>query len=129
MKTILAGLILALSLPAADLVDTAAGAGPFTVFAPTDEAFAKLPKETLDALMANPEKLAAVLKYHVVAGKVKSAEARTGKVATLEGSSARLLVKEGRVMIDEANVIQPDIESSNGVIHAIDAVILPPSMK
>lgn len=111
----------------AGLVETLKGAGPFTVFAPTDEAFAKLPAGTLDNLLANPDKLAAVLKYHVVAGKVMAKDVKTGPVATVEGSNARLTVKDG-VMINRAKVTKADIEASNGVIHVIDAVILPPSM-
>jgi uncharacterized surface protein with fasciclin (FAS1) repeats len=112
----------------AGLVETLKGAGPFTVFAPTDEAFAKLPAGTLDMLLANPDKLAAVLKYHVVSGKVMAKDVKTGPVATVEGSNARLMVKGSDVMINRAKVVKADVEASNGVIHVIDAVILPPSM-
>ncbi len=113
------------AVQAAGLVDTLKGPGPFTVFAPTDEAFAKLPAGTLDALLKDTEKLKAVLTYHVVAGKVMSADVKTGPVPTVQGSNARVVAKNGTVMIDKAKVIKADIETDNGVIHVIDTVILP----
>jgi len=113
------------AVQAAGLVDTLKGPGPFTVFAPTDAAFAKLPPGTLDSLLANPEKLKAVLTYHVVAGRVMSNQVKPGKVKTVEGAEALLSTKAGKVMIDKATVIKPDVEASNGVIHVIDTVIMP----
>ena len=101
------------------------GAGPFTVFAPTDAAFAKLPAGALDSLIANPEKLKAVLTYHVVSGKVMAAQVKTGKVKTVNGAEATLTAKGGKVTIDKANVVKADIVCDNGVIHVIDAVIMP----
>lgn len=104
----------------------------FTVFAPTDEAFAKVPKETLDAIAADPAKLKAVLTYHVVPGRVASGEivSRGGMEAkTLQGSKAKVTVKEGKVMVDAATVVAADIQASNGIIHVIDSVILPPADK
>jgi uncharacterized surface protein with fasciclin (FAS1) repeats len=113
----------------AGLVDTLKSAGPFTVFAPTDEAFAKVPKATLDALLGNPEKLKAVLLYHVVAGKVMAADVLKMKdgseVKTVNGKSFKLHLHGGVVKVDGATVIKTDIETSNGVIHVIDSVILP----
>lgn len=117
---------LAKALTVAGLVDTLKGPGPFTVFAPTDEAFAKVPKATLDALLADKAKLTQVLTYHVVAGKVMAADVVKVKSAkTVQGSSATVTVNGGNVKIDNANVIKTDIAASNGVIHVIDAVILP----
>jgi uncharacterized surface protein with fasciclin (FAS1) repeats len=117
---------LAKLLTDAGLVETLKGAGPFTVFAPTDEAFAKVPKATLDALAADKAKLKAVLTYHVVAGKVMAADVVKLKEAkTVQGSSAKIAVTGGKVTVDAANVVKTDIVASNGVIHVIDAVILP----
>lgn len=113
------------AVQAAGLVDTLKGAGPFTVFAPTDEAFAKLPAGTVESLLANPEKLKAVLTYHVVSGKVMAADVKPGMVPTVQGSKAKISVNGGKVMIDKATVVKTDIECSNGVIHVIDSVILP----
>lgn len=114
------------AVQAAGLVDTLKSPGPFTVFAPTDEAFSKLPAGTIENLLANPDKLKAVLTYHVVAGKVMASDVVKMKSAkTVQGSSARIQVKGGKVMIDKANVVQTDIHASNGVIHVIDSVILP----
>ena len=117
------------AVKAAGLVETLSGAGPFTVFAPTDEAFAKLPAGTLDDLLKpeNKEKLAGILTYHVVSGKVMAADVKTGEVATVNGAKARLDVSGEGVTIDKAKVVKTDIATSNGVIHVIDAVILPPS--
>ena len=111
-------------MKAAGLVDTLKGAGPFTVFAPTDEAFAKLPKATLDGLLADKTKLAAVLTYHVVPGKVMAKDVKAGAVKTAQGSSLTITTKDG-VKVDNAKVIKTDIVTSNGVIHAIDTVVLP----
>lgn len=108
----------------AGLVDTLKGAGPFTVFAPTDEAFAKVPAATLEMLGKDKEKLKKVLLYHVVSGKVMAKDVKAGKVKTVNGQSATLATK-GEVTIDKAKVVKADIETSNGVIHVIDAVILP----
>lgn len=109
----------------AGLVETLKGPGPFTVFAPTDEAFAKVPKADLDALLADPAKLAKVLTYHVVAGKVMAADVKPGEVMTVEGSTLEVSVADGGVMVDGAKVVKTDIATSNGVIHVIDSVILP----
>ncbi len=117
------------ALTAADLVDTLAGEGPFTVFAPTDEAFAALPEGTLEALLADKEQLVKVLTYHVVAGKVMAADVVGLDTATsVQGEPIAISVMDGKVMVNGANVTATDIEASNGVIHVIDAVILPPSM-
>jgi uncharacterized surface protein with fasciclin (FAS1) repeats len=119
---------LAVALQAAGLVETLKGKGPFTVFAPTDEAFAKIPKADLDALLKDKTKLTAVLTYHVVAGKVLAADVvKLTEAKTVQGSSAKVHVMGGKVMIDKANVIKTDIAATNGVIHVIDTVILPPS--
>lgn len=114
------------AVKAAGLVETLKGTGPFTVFAPTDEAFAKLPAGTLDSLLKNPDQLKKVLTYHVVAGHVMAADVVKLKSAkTVEGSSAKVKVAGGTVMIDNAKVIKTDIACDNGVIHVIDTVILP----
>ncbi|MGC6465207.1 MAG: fasciclin domain-containing protein [Akkermansiaceae bacterium] len=115
------------AVKAAGLAEALSGEGPFTIFAPTNEAFAKVPKETLESLLQpeNKDKLAAILKYHVVAGKVMAADVSAGKVKTLNGAKAEITVKGGKVMIDKANVVKTDIVGSNGVIHVIDSVILP----
>ena len=114
------------AVKAAGLVDTLKGEGPFTVFAPTNEAFAKLPAGTVEDLLKpeNKEKLKAVLTYHVVAGKVMAADVKAGEVATVQGTKAKLST-EGGVKIDGANVVKADVTADNGVIHVIDAVILP----
>jgi uncharacterized surface protein with fasciclin (FAS1) repeats len=114
------------AVKAAGLVETLKSAGPFTVFAPTDEAFAKVPKATLDALLADKEALKKVLLYHVVAGNVMAKDVvRLKEAKTVQGSSAKVTVKGGKVMIDNANVVKTDILCTNGVIHVIDSVILP----
>jgi uncharacterized surface protein with fasciclin (FAS1) repeats len=111
---------------AAGLVETLQSAGPFTVFAPTDEAFAKLPAGTVENLLANPDQLRAILLYHVVPGKVMAADVvNLSSATTAEGSDIAIRVADGGVMIDNANVTATDIETSNGVIHVIDTVILP----
>lgn len=109
----------------ADLVDTLKAAGPYTVFAPTDEAFAKLPKGALEGLLKDREKLTAVLTYHVVPGRVMAADVRPGSVKTVQGESLTITTKNDRVMVDGARVVQTDIAASNGVIHVIDSVVLP----
>jgi uncharacterized surface protein with fasciclin (FAS1) repeats len=119
---------LAAALGAAGLVDTLKGAGPFTVFAPTDAAFAKLPNGTVEDLLKpeNKGKLVKILTYHVVPGKVLAADVvKLTKAKTVEGSEAKITAKKGKVMIDNASVVKTDILASNGVIHVIDAVILP----
>ena len=116
------------AVQAADLVDTLKGEGPFTVFAPTDEAFAKLPAGTLETLLKpeNKDKLAAILTYHVVAGKVGAADVVKLKSAkTVNGESVKIKANKKGVKVDGANVVKTDIWTSNGVIHVIDAVILP----
>ena len=119
---------LAAALQAAGLVDTLKGPGPFTVFAPTDEAFAKLPAGTVEELLKpeNKEKLVAILTYHVVAGKVMAKEvAGMTSAKTVNGKSVTISTQNGAVMVDNARVVKTDIVASNGVIHVIDSVILP----
>lgn len=113
------------AVQAAGLVDTLKGPGPFTVFAPTDEAFAKLPAGTLDALLKDKKKLADILTYHVVAGKVMAAQVKPGMVKTVEGQSLTVSTMNGAVMVNNAKVVKTDIVASNGVIHVIDTVVLP----
>lgn len=116
------------AVKAADLVDTLKGKGPFTVFAPTDEAFAKLPKGTLEDLLKpeNKAKLQAILTYHVVPGKVMAADViKLESAKTVNGKMLIIDAKNGAVMVDNAKVAKTDIESSNGVIHVIDTVMLP----
>ncbi len=122
---------LATALKAAGLVETLKGKGPFTVFAPTDDAFKKLPAGTLEDLLKpeNKAKLVAILTYHVVSGKVLAADVKPGKVKTVQGSEATIMTMGKGVMIDKANVVKTDVLASNGVIHVIDAVILPPAKK
>ena len=117
------------AVTAADLVETLSGTGPFTVFAPTDEAFAALPAGVLDALLLpeNKEILVKILTYHVVSGMVMAADITDGDVATVEGSNVMLVTTSG-VKVNDANVVSADVPASNGVIHAIDAVILPPGV-
>ena len=115
---------LAAALTAAGLVDTLKGKGPFTVFAPTDEAFAKIPKADLDALLKDKAKLTSILTYHVVAGKVMAADVKAGKVKTVQGSEITISTTSG-VKVDNANVIKTDITADNGVIHVIDSVVMP----
>jgi uncharacterized surface protein with fasciclin (FAS1) repeats len=116
---------LAAALTAADLIDTLKGEGPFTVFAPTDEAFAKLPEGTVEALLQDKEKLTAILTYHVVAGQVTAADVvELEEAETLQGSKIRINAEDG-VRINSATVIAADVMASNGVIHVIDEVLLP----
>ena len=114
------------AVQAAGLVDTLKGPGPFTVFAPTDEAFAKIPKAQLDALLKDKAKLTAVLTYHVVPGKVMAADVKAGAVTTVQGAPINVSTTGG-VKVNDANVVATDVEASNGVIHVIDAVLLPPA--
>ncbi len=118
---------LATALQKAGLVKTLQGKGPFTVFAPTDEAFAKVPKAKLNALLKNKELLTKVLTYHVVPGKVMASDVvKLNSAKTVQGSPVRIRVKGSKVMINNASVVKTDIVTSNGVIHIIDRVILPP---
>ncbi|MBY0456026.1 MAG: fasciclin domain-containing protein [Gemmataceae bacterium] len=122
-KTLLA------ALTAADLAEVLNGDGPFTVFAPTDEAFAKLPKGTVEALLKpeNKDRLVAILKYHVVAGKVLAKDAvAAGTAKTLQGATVTANIVDGRLTINKSNVIRSDVAAENGVIHVVDAVLLPP---
>ena len=119
---------LAAALKAADLVDTLKGAGPFTVLAPTDEAFAKLPSGTVEMLLKpeNKAKLVKILTYHVIPAKAMAADVvKMTSAKTVQGSEVKITVNDGKVMVDGANVIKTDIACSNGVIHVIDAVIMP----
>jgi uncharacterized surface protein with fasciclin (FAS1) repeats len=116
------------AVQAAGLVETLKGEGPFTVFAPTDEAFAKLPDGTVDSLLQpeNKDKLVAVLTYHVLAGKVMAADAmKVNKAKTVQGQDISISAEMGNVMINNAKVIGADVKASNGVIHVIDTVLLP----
>ena len=115
------------AVKAAGLVETLQGPGPFTVFAPTDEAFAKLPKGTVEDLLKpeNKEKLIAILTYHVVAGKVMAADVKTMKAKTVNGKELDVKVTDGVVTVDNAKVVKTDVAASNGVIHVIDSVVLP----
>ena len=119
------------AVKAAGLVETLKGDGPFTVFAPTDEAFAKLPEGTVENLLKpeNKEQLVAILTYHVVPGKVMSSDiaGKTAQVPTVEGSELAVDATNG-VMVDNAKVVMADVEASNGVIHVIDTVVLPKDM-
>ncbi|MDA1082219.1 MAG: fasciclin domain-containing protein [Gemmatimonadetes bacterium] len=118
------------ALKAADLVGALQGPGPFTVFAPTDAAFAKLPAGTVEALLKDPVKLGAILKYHVLSGKVMAGDVIKGngaKPATLNGAALDIVVKSGKVYVNGAQVVIADVAASNGVIHVIDAVVLPPA--
>lgn len=118
---------LATALEKTGLIATLKGKGPFTVFAPTDEAFAKLPAGTLDKLLANPDELKAILLYHVVSGEVMAAQAaRLTTAKTVNGADIKISAMNGGVMINQAHVVKADIKASNGVIHVLDTVILPP---
>lgn len=116
------------ALTAAGLVTTLQGTGPFTVFAPTDAAFAALPKATLDDLLkpANKAKLTKILTYHVVPGSVVSTSLKSGNVKSVEGSPLKVTVAGGKVTVGGANVVKADVKASNGVIHVIDKVLIPP---
>ena len=114
------------AVKAAELVETLSGPGPFTVFAPTDDAFAKLPEGALDELLKNKEKLTAVLTYHVVAKKLMAADVvEMDEIETVNGNMLSIKVEDDKVMVDGAMVIKTDIKCSNGLIHVIDAVVMP----
>jgi transforming growth factor-beta-induced protein len=116
------------AVKAAGLVETLQGQGPFTVFAPTDAAFAKLPAGTVESLLADPQKLASILTFHVVPGKVIAADivkANGAKPKTVNGQSLDVVVRDGRVIVNGGNVTQADVAASNGVIHVIDTVLIP----
>lgn len=115
------------AVEAAGLVDTLKGDGPFTVFAPTDEAFAALPEGTVEGLLADPDALTAILTYHVVPGKVMSTDLSDGMTAATVNGADITITTEGGVMVNDASVAAADVEASNGVIHVIDKVILPTS--
>lgn len=120
--------ILVAAIKAGGLVETLKGKGPFTVFAPTDEAFAKLPEGTVEMLLKpeNKDKLVAVLTYHVVAGKVTASDvAKMDSGTTVQGQKVMIKLEDDKVMVNDAHVIKADIEASNGVIHVIDKVLLP----
>lgn len=116
---------LATALTAADLIATLKGPGPFTVFAPTDEAFAKIPKDKLDALLKDKAALTKVLTYHVVSGKVMAHDVKAGPCKTVQGDSIAVTVDNGKVKVDSAIVTKTDIVADNGVIHVIDTVLMP----
>lgn len=113
------------AVEAAGLVDTLKGPGPFTVFAPTDKAFAKIPKAKLDALLKDKAALTKVLTYHVVPGKVMAADVKAGAVKSVEGSNLTISTMGNKVRVDKASVTQTDIAADNGVIHVIDTVVMP----
>lgn len=110
----------------AGLTDTLRGTGPFTVFAPTNDAFKALPKATQDALAKDKNQLAAVLRYHVVPGKVMAADVKTGKAKTVQGADINLAKAGSFVTVEEAMVVQADVNATNGVVHLIDRVLIPP---
>ena len=116
---------LAKALTEAGLIDTLKGAGPFTVFAPTDAAFAKIPADQLQALLADKAALVKVLTYHVVPGKVVAADVKSGEVATVQGQPVSIRASSAGVTVNQARVIKTDVMATNGVIHVIDSVILP----
>jgi uncharacterized surface protein with fasciclin (FAS1) repeats len=117
------------AVKAAGLAETLSGEGPFTVFAPTDEAFAALPEGTVESLLKpeNKDQLVSILTYHVVPAKVKAKDVKSGEAPTVNGQSVTIKVSEGGVTVDGANVVKTDVMASNGVIHVIDKVILPKS--
>lgn len=118
------------AVQAAGLVDTLSSPGPFTVFAPTDDAFAALPEGVLDALLLpeNKETLTQILTYHVIAAEVPASDVATGSVDTVAGEAVEVVADDSGVTIGGANVVQTDVEAGNGVIHVIDAVLIPPSV-
>lgn len=121
-KTLVAAVV------AADLVETLKGAGPFTVLAPSDEAFAKIPKEKLEALLKDKKALAQILKYHVISGKAMAADVvKLNSAKTVQGQPVKIVVKDGKVAINGAKVVTTDIACKNGVIHVIDTVLMPPA--
>lgn len=128
VETVIAGghfTTLAAAINAAGLTDELAGKGPFTVFAPTDEAFKKLPAGAYDSLLKDAGKLKAVLNYHVVSGYFMARDLKSGELATAQGTSLRAVVSSSDVRVNEARVTKADMVATNGIVHAIDAVILP----
>jgi uncharacterized surface protein with fasciclin (FAS1) repeats len=119
------------AVKAAELVETLSGEGPFTVFAPTNKAFAALPKGTLEKLLKpeNKKILQSILTYHVVSGNVLSKDLRSGKISTVQGSRVNVRVRHGKIRVNGAKVISADIKGTNGVVHVIDQVLLPPNLK
>ncbi len=119
------------AIQAAGLVEALSSEGPFTLFAPNDKAFAKVPKATLDKLLkpANKQELQKVLKYHVIAGAVKAADVKSGSVDTAAGSPVKIVAAGGNVTVNGAKVIKADNEASNGIVHVIDTVLIPPGLK
>lgn len=113
------------ALKAADMTDTLKGAGPFTVFAPSDDAFKKLPAGTIDLLLKDSSKLKSVLKYHAVPGKLASKDIKAGDIKTVEGTALTASVKDRDIRVNGAKVVKADIAASNGVIHVIDTVVMP----
>lgn len=121
---------LAKALGATGLVETLKSKGPFTVFAPTDDAFAKLPAGTLESLLAHPDQLKAILLYHVVSGEVTGAQAsKLTSAKTVNSADIKIMAMNGKLMINDAHVTAGDVKASNGVIHVIDKVLLPPAKK
>ena len=116
---------LVVAIQKAGLVETLKGDGPFTVFAPTDAAFAKIPQAQLEAILGDKAMLTKILTYHVVAGKVMAADVKAGPAKSVEGDSIMITIANGGVMVDKANVVKTDIAASNGVIHVIDSVMIP----
>lgn len=117
------------ALKAADLKDTLKGKGPFTVFAPNDQAFKKLKQQDLENLLKDTAKLKSILTYHVIAGKINAKDVHAGEVKTLEGHSLQAKVEDDIVTVNGARVVKADIETSNGIIHVIDAVVMPKGMQ
>lgn len=113
------------AIKVAKLTDTLKGKGPFTVFAPTDKAFAELPKATLNNLLQHPQELAKILTYHVIAGEVPSSDVKTGDVKTVNGQDIHFTVGQSGVMVNNAKVVKADIKASNGIIHVINKVLVP----
>jgi uncharacterized surface protein with fasciclin (FAS1) repeats len=120
---------LATGLKAAGLLETLAGKGPFTVFAPSDDAFKKLPHGSLEALLKDKSKLKAVLTYHVASGHLMAKDLKSGEVKTVEGNPVQVTVVGSKVQVNAAHVTKADILASNGVIHVIDTVMLPPNVQ
>ena len=116
---------LVVAIQKAGLVETLKGDGPFTVFAPTDAAFAKIPQAQLEAILGDKAMLTKILTYHVVAGKVMAADVKAGPAKSVEGDNITITIANGGVMVDKANVVKTDIAASNGVIHVIDSVMIP----
>lgn len=117
--------MLANALKAAALVETLKGKGPFTVFAPTDAAFRKLPRDTMNGLLKNKAALTAILTFHVVGAKIMAKDLKSGDLATLQGENLKIVVSNDGIRINNSKVMKTDIETSNGVIHSIDTVLMP----